>query len=74
MSYIPINLNRYTICLSVSVAIISSNFAPQLKSQKISNLSPGEIISQIILSKIILTIGRHRKITNQVLMGEGSPF
>ena len=41
----------------------------------VRNLSPGEIISQIILSKdYINDWSTQKKITNQVLMGEGSPF
>ena len=70
--------SRYTICLSVSVGCyLSCEFCAtaQISKKLVRNLSPGEIISQIILSKdYINDWSTQKKITNQVLMGEGSPF
>ena len=70
--------SRYTICLSVSVGCyLSCEFCAtaQISKKLVRNLSPGEIISQIILSKdYINDWSPQKKITNQVLMGEGSPF
>ena len=70
--------NRYTICLSVSVGCyLSCEFCAtaQIPKNLVRNLSPGEIISQIILCKdYINDWSTQKKITNQVLMGEGSPF
>ena len=70
--------SRYTICLSVSVGCyLSCEFCAtaQISKKLVRNLSPGEIISQIILSKdYIDDWSTQKKITNQVLMGEGSPF
>ena len=69
---------RYTICLSVSVGCyLSCEFCAtaQISKKLVRNLSPGEIISQIILCKdYIDDWSTQKKITNQVLMGEGSPF
>tara|TARA_A100001011_G_scaffold397502_2_gene498698 strand:- start:8088 stop:9179 length:1092 start_codon:yes stop_codon:yes gene_type:complete len=69
---------RYTICLSVSVGCyLSCEFCAtaQISKKLVRNLSPGEIISQIILCKdYINDWSQQKKITNQVLMGEGSPF
>jgi len=71
-------LTRYTICLSVSVGCyLSCEFCAtaQISKSLVRNLSPGEIISQIILCKdYIDDWSTQKKITNQVLMGEGSPF
>jgi len=70
--------SRYTICLSVSVGCyLSCEFCAtaQISKKLVRNLSPGEIISQIILCKdYINDWSTKKKITNQVLMGEGSPF
>jgi len=70
--------SRYTICLSVSVGCyLSCEFCAtaQISKKLVRNLSPGEIISQIILCKdYINDWSTQKKITNQVLMGEGSPF
>ena len=70
--------SRYTICLSVSVGCyLSCEFCAtaQISKKLVRNLSPGEIISQIIISKdYINDWSTQKKITNQVLMGEGSPF
>ncbi len=70
--------SRYTICLSVSVGcFLSCEFCAtaQISKNLVRNLTPGEIISQIILSKdFIDDWSTQKKITNQVLMGEGSPF
>ncbi len=70
--------SRYTICLSVSVGCyLSCEFCAtaQISKKLVRNLSPGEIISQIILCKdYIDDWSTQKKITNQVLMGEGSPF
>ena len=70
--------SRYTICLSVSVGYyLSCEFCAtaQISKNLVRNLSPGEIISQIILCKdYIDDWSTQKKITNQVLMGEGSPF
>ena len=70
--------SRYTICLSVSVGCyLSCEFCAtaQISKNLVRNLTPGEIISQIILSKdYIDDWSTQKKITNQVLMGEGSPF
>ena len=70
--------SRYTICLSVSVGCyLSCEFCAtaQISKKLVRNLSPGEIISQIILCKdYINDWSSQKKITNQVLMGEGSPF
>ena len=70
--------SRYTICLSVSVGCyLSCEFCAtaQISKKLVRNLSPGEIISQIILCKdYINDWSAQKKITNQVLMGEGSPF
>ena len=70
--------SRYTICLSVSVGCyLSCEFCAtaQIPKNLVRNLSPGEIISQIILCKdYINDWSTQKKITNQVLMGEGSPF
>ena len=70
--------SRYTICLSVSVGcFLSCEFCAtaQISKKLVRNLSPGEIISQIILCKdYIGDWSTQKKITNQVLMGEGSPF
>ena len=72
------NHSRYTICLSVSVGCyLSCEFCAtaQISKKLVRNLSPGEIISQIVLCKdYINDWSTHKKITNQVLMGEGSPF
>ena len=72
------NQSRYTICLSVSVGCyLSCEFCAtaQISKNLVRNLSPGEIISQIILCKdYINDWSTQKKITNQVLMGEGSPF
>ncbi len=69
---------RYTICLSVSVGCyLSCEFCAtaQISKKLVRNLTPGEIISQIILCKdYINDWSTQKKITNQVLMGEGSPF
>ena len=69
---------RYTICLSVSVGCyLSCEFCAtaQISKKLVRNLTPGEIISQIILSKDYINDWSTQKlITNQVLMGEGSPF
>ena len=69
---------RYTICLSVSVGCyLSCEFCAtaQISKKLVRNLSPGEIISQVILCKeYINDWSTQKKITNQVLMGEGSPF
>ena len=47
----------------------------QISKKLVRNLTPGEIISQIILCKdYIDDWSTQKKITNQVLMGEGSPF
>ena len=70
--------SKYTICLSVSVGCyLSCEFCAtaQISKKLVRNLSPGEIISQIILCKdYINDWSTQKKITNQVLMGEGSPF
>ena len=70
--------SKYTICLSVSVGcFLSCEFCAtaQISKKLVRNLSPGEIISQIILCKdYIDDWSTQKKITNQVLMGEGSPF
>ncbi len=70
--------SRYTICLSVSVGCyLSCEFCAtaQISKKLVRNLSPSEIISQIILCKdYIDDWSSQKKITNQVLMGEGSPF
>ena len=70
--------SRYTICLSVSVGcFLSCEFCAtaQISKKLVRNLTPGEIISQIILCKdYINDWSTQKKITNQVLMGEGSPF
>ena len=70
--------SRYTICLSVSVGCyLSCEFCAtaQISKKLVRNLTPGEIISQIILSKDYINDWSTQKlITNQVLMGEGSPF
>ena len=70
--------SRYTICLSVSVGCyLSCEFCAtaQIAKKLVRNLSPGEIVSQIILCKdYIDDWSTQKKITNQVLMGEGSPF
>ena len=70
--------SRYTICLSVSVGCyLSCEFCAtaQISKNLVRNLTPGEITSQIILSKdYINDWSTQKKITNQVLMGEGSPF
>ena len=70
--------SRYTICLSVSVGCyLSCEFCAtaQISKKLVRNLTPGEIISQIILCKdFINDWSTQKKITNQVLMGEGSPF
>jgi|TARA_B100001093_G_scaffold244030_1_gene233721 23S rRNA (adenine2503-C2)-methyltransferase len=70
--------SRYTICLSVSVGCyLSCEFCAtaQIPKNLVRNLTPGEIISQIILCKDhINDWSTQKKITNQVLMGEGSPF
>ena len=72
------SLSRYTICLSVSVGCyLSCEFCAtaQISKKLVRNLTPGEIISQIILCKdYIDDWSTQKKITNQVLMGEGSPF
>ncbi len=69
---------RYTICLSVSVGCyLSCEFCAtaQISKKLVRNLSSGEIISQIMLCKdYIDDWSTQKKITNQVLMGEGSPF
>ena len=69
---------KYTICLSVSVGCyLSCEFCAtaQISKKLVRNLSPGEIISQIILCKAYINDwSSQKKITNQVLMGEGSPF
>jgi 23S rRNA (adenine2503-C2)-methyltransferase len=71
-------LSRYTVCLSVSVGCyLSCEFCAtaQISKKLVRNLSAGEIISQIILCKdYINDWSTQKKITNQVLMGEGSPF
>ena len=70
--------SRYTICLSVSVGCyLSCEFCAtaQISKKLVRNLTAGEIISQIILCKdYIDDWSTQKKITNQVLMGEGSPF
>ena len=70
--------SRYTICLSVSVGCyLSCKFCAtaQISKKLVRNLTPSEIISQIILCKdYIDDWSPQKKITNQVLMGEGSPF
>ncbi|MDC0477380.1 hypothetical protein OAN16_01770, partial [Pelagibacteraceae bacterium] len=70
--------SRYTICLSVSVGCyLSCEFCAtaQISKKLVRNLTPGEIISQIILCKDYIDDWSTQKlITNQVLMGEGSPF
>ncbi len=70
--------SKYTICLSVSVGCyLSCEFCAtaQISKNLVRNLSSGEIVSQIILCKdYINDWSTHKKITNQVLMGEGSPF
>ena len=70
--------SRYTICLSVSVGCyLSCEFCAtaQISKKLVRNLTPGEIISQIILCKdYVNDWSTQKKITNQVLMGEGSPF
>ncbi len=70
--------SRYTICLSVSVGCyLSCEFCAtaQISKKLVRNLTPGEIVSQIILCKdYINDWSTQKKITNQVLMGEGSPF
>ena len=70
--------SRFTICLSVSVGCyLSCEFCAtaQISKNLVRNLSAGEIISQIILCKdYINDWSTQKKITNQVLMGEGSPF
>ena len=70
--------SRYTICLSVSVGCyLSCKFCAtaQISKKLVRNLTPSEIISQIILCKdYIDDWSSQKKITNQVLMGEGSPF
>ena len=70
--------SRYTICLSVSVGCyLSCEFCAtaQISKKLVRNLSPGEIISQIILCKdYINDWSTNKQITNQVYMGEGSPF
>ena len=70
--------SRYTICLSVSVGCyLSCEFCAtaQISKKLVRNLSPSEIISQIILCKdYIDDWSTQKKITNQVSMGEGSPF
>ena len=70
--------SRYTICLSVSVGCyLSCKFCAtaQISKKLVRNLSPSEIISQIILCKDYIDDWLpQKKITNQVLMGEGSPF
>ena len=72
------SMSRYTICLSVSVGCyLSCEFCAtaQISKKSVRNLTPGEIISQIILCKdYINDWSTQKKITNQVLMGEGSPF
>ena len=71
-------MTRYTICLSVSVGCyLSCEFCAtaQISKKLVRNLSAGEIISQIILCKdYVDDWSTTKKITNQVLMGEGSPF
>ena len=70
--------SRFTICLSVSVGCyLSCEFCAtaQISKKLVRNLTPSEIISQIILCKdYINDWSTQKKITNQVLMGEGSPF
>ncbi|MAW17388.1 MAG: 23S rRNA (adenine(2503)-C(2))-methyltransferase RlmN [Candidatus Pelagibacter sp. TMED272] len=70
--------SRYTICLSVSVGCyLSCEFCAtaQISKKLVRNLSPGEIISQIILCKDYINDWSTNKIiTNIVKMGEGSPF
>ena len=70
--------SRFTICLSVSVGCyLSCEFCAtaQISKTLVRNLSPSEIISQIIICKdYINDWSTQKKITNQVLMGEGSPF
>ena len=70
--------SRYTICLSVSVGCyLSCKFCATAPISKklVRNLSTSKIISQIILCKdYIDDWSPQKKITNQVLMGEGSPF
>jgi 23S rRNA (adenine2503-C2)-methyltransferase len=70
--------SRYTICLSVSVGCyLSCEFCAtaQISKKLVRNLTPGEIISQIILCKdYIDDWSTQKKITNQVLMGEGHLF
>ena len=59
------------------VVIFLVSFVQLHKFQRklVRNLSPSEIISQIILCKdYINDWSTQKKITNQVLMGEGSPF
>jgi 23S rRNA (adenine2503-C2)-methyltransferase len=72
------SMSKYTICLSVSVGCyLSCEFCAtaQISKKLVRNLSPSEIISQIILCKdFINDWSTQKKITNQVLMGEGSPF
>ena len=56
--------SRYTICLSVSVGCyLSCEFCAtaQISKNLVRNLTPSEIISQIILAKTILMTGRHKK-------------
>ena len=64
--------SRYTICLSVSVGCyLSCEFCAtaQISKNLVRNLTPSEIISQIILSKdYIDDWSTQKKITNQVLM------
>ena len=70
--------SKYTICLSVSVGCyLSCEFCAtaQISKNLVRNLSSGEIVTQIILCKdYINDWSTQKKITNQVLMGEGSPF
>ena len=70
--------SRYTICLSVSVGCYLSCdmcATAQIPKKLVRNLTVSEITSQIILCKdYIDDWSTQKKITNQVLMGEGSPF
>ncbi len=70
--------NRYTICISVSVACaLSCNFCAtgQIPKRYFRNLSPGEIVSQIVLCKEYLNDFTSSKfIKGVVVMGQGSAF
>ena len=56
--------SKYTICLSVSVGCyLSCEFCAtaQISKKLVRNLSPGEIVSQIILSKDYINDCQHKK-------------